>query len=918
MSFLFRISSTITIVAGIAAIGLSGTSAHAQEAGSMGSSVLEEIVVTARRREERLQDTPISITAFTGASLDQRQINRLSEIGPSTPNLMFDTGATFSGANSSASVFIRGIGQVDFTLTTEPGVGIYLDGVYISQTIGSVLDAVDIERIEVLRGPQGTLFGRNTIGGAINVTSVKPSDELQGDVKFTVGEDNRFDVRAGLNFPITDNLAARLSAATFNRDGYVDAPNTPSGDELGDINQDVARFALGWEPSEKFRLDFNVDWSRQRESGVPNLLVGAFDGLWLGLNIAEQDPTSPLFIPLPGPVTAPPQFLDLHNVVATIPLGEQGCLPPFANPPPFCSPTVVPNPVFGQPTVCSGSPSPLFNPFFTCPPGQRDIVNIENDPWVNSSSLNLASESDVWGVNLTLAYEFNGATIKSITSYREMEAFTVFDVDAKGIPGGGIVIGELVNDFDTEQFTQEFQLSGVAINDRLDWLVGFYYFTEEGLNLDDVEFTPARFLSGAQVDNESTAAFGQLTFDMTDKLSLTVGVRYTDETKQFIVPETCFAPPKGPATTVYDPTTGMDVTITCARLQSVIDPKFLNGTDSTDPSSGFLPWINLIVGGDPTRDCCLPISNAAGIPVGGFIPGLDVSPTTGLPQAPVNGNGFPLVPAGTAERSFDDWTPHVNLAYKWTGELLTYLSYSEGFKSGGFVQRVFPPKVEVPSFEPESAKVYELGFKWLAADERLRFNGAVFFTDYEDLQIEVNDGIAPVTRNAAEAEITGFELELTAAPSANWLIQVGVGYLDAEYTRLDPSQNFTTDLREITLASKLVNAPEWTTNVGIQYTANLGGGGQLIPRVDWAYTSEVFKDALNYPELRQDGYSLVDAYLTYVTSQGNWEAALFATNLTDEKYITSGFANGLTQGRISANVARPRQWGLSLAYRFGE
>ena len=903
MSFLFRITLSSTIVAGIAAIGLTGTSAYAQESDATAPLLLEEILVTARRREESLQDTPISITAFSGASLDQRQINSLSAIGSSTPNLMFDTGATFSGANSSASVFIRGIGQVDFTLTTEPGVGIYLDGVYMSQTIGSVLDLVDIERVEVLRGPQGTLFGRNTIGGAINVTSRKPADELQFDVKTTIGEDSRFDLRAGLNFPITDNLAARLSAATFNRDGYVDAPNTPSGDELGDIDQDVARLALGWDPSEEFRLDFNLDWSRQRESGVPNVLVGVFDGATFAIPV-------PPIGSFPTDALAPLSFVDLHNLLATAPFGEQGCLPSFAGPPPFCSPTVVPNPRFLQSDICGGNG---LNPPGICPPGRSDIINIQNDPWVNTSTLALASESDVWGANLALAYEFSWGTIKSITSYREMEAFTAIDIDAVEV-----VIGDLVDDFDTEQFTQEFQLSGVAFNDRLNWLVGLYYFTEEGTNLDDVEFTPARFLSGAQIDNESTAGFGQLTFNFTDRLSLTAGLRYTDETKKSIVPSDCFAPPKGPATSVFDPTTGMDVTITCARLQSVIDPKFLNGTDSTDPASGFLPWINLIVGGDPNRDCCLPISNAAGIPVGGFIPGLDVSPTTGLAQAPANGNGFPLVPGGTAERSFDDWTPHINLAYRWTDDLLTYLSYSEGFKSGGFVQRVFPPKVEVPSFEPETAKVYELGFKWLGSNSRLRLNGAVFFTDYEDLQIEVNDGIAPVTRNAAEAEITGFELELTAVPGTNWLIQAGVGYLDAEYTQLDPSQNFTTDLRAITLDSELVNAPEWTTNVGIQYTATLGGGGQLIPRVDWAYTSEVFKDALNYPELRQDAYSLVNVYLTYIQPRGNWETALFATNLTDEEYITSGFANGLTQGRITANVARPRQWGLSLMYRFGE
>ena len=930
MSSFIRIGlklNLIVIVAGV--FGLASIGVQAQQTGVSSGGALEEIVVTARRREESLQDTPISITAFTGDALDQRQINFLSELGPFTPNMQFDTGATFSGANTSASVFIRGIGQVDFTLTTEPGVGIYLDGVYIAQTIGSVLDLVDIERVEVLRGPQGTLFGRNTIGGAINVTSRKPStDTLDGDIKVTVGEDSRADIRASVNVPITDNLAVRLSAATFNRDGYVDAPSTPSGDDLGDIDRDAALIALGWEPTEKFRLDFVADWSRQRESGVPNVLVGVFDG------VTTSIPPPPIGT-IPTDALVPPNFVDLHNFAASVPFGEQGCFPDFVagapgGIPPFCPqpPTgIAPNPLFTNYLLCG--PNSVPNPAFVCPPGQDDTINIETDPWVNTSTLALTSESDVWGVNLTLAYDFNWATIKSITSYREMEAFTAFDIDAFGrgpndVPGGEILIGDLVDDFDTEQVTQEFQLSGVAINDRLNWLVGLYYFTEEGINLDDVEFTPARFLSGAQVDNESTAGFGQLTFDFTDKLSLTAGLRYTDETKKFIIPDTCFAPPKGPATTVFDPTTGTDVTITCARLQSVIDPKFANGTDSTVPSSGFLPFVSTLIGMDTTRDCCIPISNAAGIPVGGFIPGLDVDPITGLPQAPANGNGFPLVSIGgqlgsigTAERSFDDWTPHVNLAYNWTGDLLTYVSYSEGFKSGGFVQRVFPPKTEVPSFEPETAKVYELGFKWLGLDERVRLNGAAFFTDYENLQVEINDNIAPVTRNAAEAEISGFELELTAVPGTNWLIQAGIGYLDAEYTRLDPNQNFSADIRELTLDSELVNAPEWTGNLGVQYTATFGGGSQLIPRVDVAYTDDVFKDALNFPELKQDSYTLVDAYLTYITPQGSWEAALFGTNLTDEEYITSGFANGLTQGRITANVARPRQWGASLTYRFG-
>jgi iron complex outermembrane receptor protein len=330
----------------------------------------------------------------------------------------------------------------------------------------------------------------------------------------------------------------------------------------------------------------------------------------------------------------------------------------------------------------------------------------------------------------------------------------------------------------------------------------------------------------------------------------------------------------------------------------VVDPHFLN--------EGFLTFVNAPVFPDQqvpgARVCCLPISDAAGNVVG-LIRGVEF--------------GYPLVPQGTSKRTFDDWTPHLNIAYDWSDQLMTYASYSEGFKSGGFVQRVFPPKIEVPSFEPETATVYELGFKWLGLHERLRLNGAVFHTDYEDLQIEVNDGIAPVTRNAAEADIEGFELELTALPAEGWLIQAGVGYLDAEYTRLDPSENFTTDLLALTEDSQLVNTPEWSTNLGLQYALSLDGG-QLISRVDWSYIDDHYKDALNFPQLRQDSYSLVDAFVTYVSARGSWELSLFGKNLTDETYIVSGFANGLTQGRVSANLGRPREWGLSFRYRFGE
>jgi len=820
---------------------------------------LQEILVTARRREESLEDTPVSVTAFAGEALQRQHIDQLDAIATSTPNMMFDNTTGFAGSNSAAAVYIRGIGQVDFTLTTEPGVGIYLDGVYIAQSIGSVLNLVDIERVEVLRGPQGTLFGRNTIGGAVSVTSRLPDETLHGHVEVTGGRFNRIDVRGSLNAPLSDTLYAKVSAASFNRNGFLDSPNAASGRHLGDINQDAARVALRFKPDDRFEANFAFDYSRQRENGVPNVLVNTYDGASLALIGSLANPQSPAYLPPPAPLPAP-SFVDLHNLVATTPLGEQGGV--------LGMPGVVPNPVFGQNTVGPGS-----------------IVNVKHGHRANLSNLDLSSNTDLWALGLTMTYDFGWASLKSITSYRDTEAHTAYDLDA--LP---VVTGDLVDDFDVKQFSQEFQLTGELWGGRVKWLAGLYHFKEKGLNLDDVEFTPVRVLSGAKINNSSDAGFAQITFNATDKLAITGGLRYTHESKKFIVPGDCYPMPKGPET-LFDGTV-----VTCAQLQTVVDPKFLN--------PGFLAFVNAPVFPAPDgRLCCLPISDAAGNIVA-LVPGLTP--------------GFELMPRGTTKSKFNEVSPHVNIAYSWTEDLMTYASYSKGFKSGGFVQRVFPPKSEVPSFEPETASVFEVGFKWTFLDRRVRLNASAFHTDYKDLQIQVNDGIAPVTRNAAAADIDGVEVELTAIPASGWLIEAGLGYMNAEYTRLEASQNFATDLRSITLDSKLVNAPDWTGKIGLQYSFGMPSGSTLIGRANWSFVDDVAKDALNFPELNQDAYSLLDLYLTYVSSDRSWEVSAFAKNVTNERYIVSGFANGLTQGRAAANLARPAEWGLSLLYRFGE
>ena len=251
------------------------------------SAVLEEIVVTAQKRAENLQEVPVSVTAFSAANLESRSMFNLGNLSSFTPNVDINHGKG-DGGSTNAAVFIRGVGQNDFIFPTDPGVGIYLDGVYIARSIGGMLDLADVERIEVLRGPQGTLYGKNTIGGAINVVTSRPSGETSGRVKVTFGERDRQDLEANLSLPLIDNkLYAKLALASKNQDGFSE--RVSSNLDLGDTNVDAARLGLNWILSEDVSLYLSADASRIRQNGAPGTLLETFDapgglyGLYNGL-----------------------------------------------------------------------------------------------------------------------------------------------------------------------------------------------------------------------------------------------------------------------------------------------------------------------------------------------------------------------------------------------------------------------------------------------------------------------------------------------------------------------------------------------------------------------------------------------------------------------------------------------------------
>ncbi len=249
--------------------------------GAVGTSfaAIDQITVTTRKRAESLQQTPIAITAFTGDSLRERGLTSLMEVGSFAPNVKMNISPGGSGAGHNSQIYIRGLGQSDFLFTTDPAVGTYIDGVYHPRTLGGNMDLLDIERIEIARGPQGTLFGKNTIGGAVSIISAKPTGETGGYAELTIGKFDRIDGRGSFDFPIVeDKLFAKVSFSSKNRDGYGKRLDFNTGaliDRSGSDNEAAGRLALRYLPTEDITVDLTADVSRLREESPPITLLAA-------------------------------------------------------------------------------------------------------------------------------------------------------------------------------------------------------------------------------------------------------------------------------------------------------------------------------------------------------------------------------------------------------------------------------------------------------------------------------------------------------------------------------------------------------------------------------------------------------------------------------------------------------------------
>jgi iron complex outermembrane recepter protein len=775
--------------------------AHGAPTGDGAIRALEEIVVTARMREEGLQSAPIAISAYSGTSLEYRGVDSLDQIARFVPSLTLENNPSFGGAANSAAVYLRGIGQKEFLPTTEPGVGLYVDGVYVARSVGGILDLVDVERLEVLRGPQGTLFGRNTIGGAISVTTVKPQPggAFEGSVSGATGSDGLLRAKGSLHVPVGDTLAVRLSAASLQQDGYV---KRADGIDLGDDDTMTGRLALGWEPNERLRADLSIEATRDRENGPAMRLVG------IDFTDLSQ---------LAGVVAAPPPPMAfIHNVTAA---------------------AVAP----GVPCAATD----VNGNGVTLNPAIANCYDARYLSGRNQGTAPAFSKSDLLGAAATISYDLAPElTLKSITAWRDLDA--EFARDGDHSPQR---ISQFYDRLEQQQLTQELQLLGS--HDRLDWIVGLYYFHEDGANVNILDFTVSNFRSGGRFDNEAWAAFAQLTYDLTDRLHLTLGGRYTDERKAFTPDQIIFR--------------------------------------------NYFAGISALV------------------PPGNPLAALD---------APFLQAGERILPLLEKQIDINEFTPMVNLSFDVNDQVMVYVSYSEGFKSGGFTQRVFPPIVAgftappatadidlIPTYQPEFVKAYELGFKSTLLDGRLRINGAAFHTNYEDLQVQVFNSVAPVTQNIGEATIRGVEMELQAAPGGGWLVDASVAVLDPSYDDIDTS---------VTLIGRdfaFERVPELTASLGLGKEVSLGDYGLLMARADWSHRGKTYNDAFNTPLLKTGAHQLVDASVRWSSPGEDLSVTLFGRNLGDKEYLVTGVYGTAFQA-FEGVFDRGRQWRLEVRKDF--
>jgi iron complex outermembrane receptor protein len=774
------------------------------------SGVLEEVVVVARKREESLQDTPVAVSAFNSDQMRQAQITNVADLAQNVPGLSNKDGDKVSGLS------IRGVGSRVVGSAIDPGVGVYVDGIFMPRSDTQLVDVVDMESIQVLRGPQGTLFGKNTAGGALLLQSRKPAEEFEAQVEVGAGDNDRQNIAVRVDGPLLgDNLLGALTYDRRKEDGYM--KDYFSGRDYGDTDRTAIVGQLRWFPTDDLTVDLIALWGERKEHAAPNSCI---------------------------------------NI----------------------------------------NPGAVLQGFRSTTPGDFDDYCALSEQQIDNEKVVLDSRGMDYEVTnnlagLTLGWDLGEVQLKSVTGYLYQDdlnrdndvdatpflSISNFQESIRMLKGSGINAG----DEDRTFVSQEFNLFGSLFDGDVDYTLGVYASDEEidgqvdgqilGLGgwmgrpvagSTDVELFPPAFIGtqGAQlIDYTSTsfAGFGQFIYNFSEMWQFTVGGRWTWEEKK------------------------IDQSNYASTAEAPADPVTREQMNAL-------------------RDFQQPMA-----PLSRF-------------------------------KEDDDWTEITPMATvtmfapdAWTDGFLDsgmfYLTYSEGFKAGGF--SAFGPNPP-GAFDPETVKNTELGFKLEMWDQRLRMNGALYSMDYEDMQLGVTREFGELVTyygitNAGEAEVQGAELEVVIMPLPDLLINLTGSVLDADYKEFN--DEFIDDDGNVQSADrskeKFSYIPDQTYSWAVQYDWDTEYA-LITPRVSGYYKDKVYTglDVFAFAVEDQatlDDYTVWNARLAVVPhALENLEVALFAQNFTDKTYFGTGTVEAQRLGTASVIRGKPRTYGIDFFYRW--
>ncbi|WP_268904965.1 TonB-dependent receptor [Dasania phycosphaerae] len=729
--------------------------------------LLEEVLVTAQKREQNLQQVPVSITSFGAKELERKSITSIIDLEKSSPNTQLRASRATS---STLTAYIRGVGQQDPLWGFEPGVGVYVDDVYYARPQAAVLDVFDVERIEVLRGPQGTLYGKNTVGGAIKYITKKMSGEPSAKITAAAGTYGQQELTLSGQMPIIDNkLYVGAAVAKLERDGYGDV----------DTGYDITTGLFS--SSEE---NYNKDVTVARVS-------------------VEYTPTEKLFLRLAGDKTD-----DDSNQIC----GSQS------------SQTTLTHPATGLPFLASGDR-------YDSACGTTHKSNVENQ-----------------GFSFTAQYDINDAlSVKYIYADREGETQQFIDFEATPLDSFDVPAS-----YSDDQKSHELQINYNV--DRLALVGGAYYFKGNSAGAFDVVLNAPPYMDGdhfdlaigGDVDTESLSFYFNASYNLSDTVTLTAGLRSTEDDKNSNIQRISYI-----TTNSFPYTTTQGSSFTFGN--SADDTLFGVSTDISDKE---------------------------------------------------------------ADKSWNEISPSAKVDWQVSDDVMLYISYAEGFKSGGFDMRgnaALNPNV-ADGYDPEIVETWELGLKSQLLDDRLRLNLALFQMDYTDMQLTVQTAQpAPVffssdVVNAGTAEINGAELEAILQVTQALSTSLALGYMDADLVEVISAGVDVSDSWE------MVNAPDWTGQLGLNYEMDLGNAGSLTLTTALSYreASRNFNNVTCSCD-QEKSYTLWDATATWYSEDEHWTASLNVKNIEDTSYKTGGY--NLGSGEL-AFYGPPRTVTASVSYQF--